>query len=187
MLYRRSVRAGGARTHPEGSPISHESLRETLERVADWERRHVSTVPRPPRPDVKHLEERVADRITAFAGSMRFVYLHTAWFSLWILVNLGLVAAALGGLRAPFDPFPFGLLTMIVSLEAIFLSTFVLISQNRQAAVADHRAELDYQVNCRSEAEIAKLTALVEALVAHHAELVTPESPQHAGSRPPDA
>jgi uncharacterized membrane protein len=63
------------------------------------------------------LENRVADQITRFAGSMRFVYLHVVWFAAWI------------GLRV--EPYPFGLLTMIVSLEAIFLSTFVLISQNR--------------------------------------------------------
>jgi uncharacterized membrane protein len=76
---------------------------------------------------------RLADWITTFAGSMRFVGLHVAWFAAWILVNL---------FGPAFDPFPFGLLTMIVSLEAIFLSTFVLISQNRvedrQQAVAEH-------------------------------------------------
>ena len=159
------------------------SLREALKRAANWERHYVPSIPHPHRPAFRNLEERVADSITGFAGSMRFVYLHGAWFGLWIVVNLGLLAAALGGLLQPFDPYPFGLLTMIVSLEAIFLSTFVMISQNRQAAVADHRAELDYQVNVRAEAEITKLVALVEALVAHHAELVTPE-PTEPG-RPP--
>jgi uncharacterized membrane protein len=76
---------------------------------------------------------RIADAITAIAGSMAFVVLHLVWFAAWVLVNL---------LGPTFDPFPFGLLTMIVSLEAIFLSTFVLISQNRveerQQAVAEH-------------------------------------------------
>ena len=123
----------------------------------------------------------MADRITGFVGSMRFVYLHSAWFGVWIVINLGLIGAAVSGVLPPFDPFPFGLLTMIVSLEAIFLATFVMISQNRQAALADHRAELDYQVNVRAEAEIAKILALLEALVAHHAALVTPEG------QPPDA
>ena len=163
--------------------MSSESLRNTLDRVAEWERHHRPRVPHPGRPPFRSLEERVADRITTFAGSMRFVYLHSAWFGLWILINLGLVAAAVGGLLQPFDPFPFGLLTMVVSLEAIFLSTFVMISQNRQAAVADHRAEMDYQVNVKAEAEIAKLLAMVEALVAHHAELASPE-PTGPG-RPP--
>ena len=146
------------------------SLRETLSRVADWEHHHTPRIPHPRRPALMTVEERLADWITAFAGSLRFVYLHTAWFGLWIIINLGLVAAVVGGLIQPFDPFPFGLLTMIVSLEAIFLSTFVMISQNRQAAIADHRAELDYQVNVQAEAEIAKLLVLVEALVSHHAE-----------------
>ena len=158
------------------------SLRETLDRVAEWERHHVPSIPHPSPPDFGRLEERVADRITTFAGSMRFVYLHSAWFGVWILINLGLVAAAVGSLLQPFDPFPFGLLTMIVSLEAIFLSTFVMISQNRQAAVADHRAELDYQVNVKAEAEIAKLLALVQALVSHHAEEVSALSTE---SHPP--
>ena len=96
--------------------------------------------------DVKRAEDRAADAITSFAGSMRFVYLHTAWFAVWIVLNVGLFGAAL-----VFDEFPFGLLTMIVSLEAIFLSTFVMISQNRQAARADIRSDLDFANNVRSE------------------------------------
>jgi uncharacterized membrane protein len=91
-------------------------------------------------------QNRLTDGITNFAGSMSFVYLHTAWFGLWILINLGLLGAALA-----FDRFPFGLLTMIVSLEAIFLSTFVMISQNRQATRADIRSELDFENNVRGE------------------------------------
>jgi uncharacterized membrane protein len=151
-------------------------LRDALARASEAEAYAAATIPRPHRPPFANVEERIADRISAFAGSMRFVYLHCIWFAVWILVNLGLVAAALGALP-PFDPFPFGLLTMIVSLEAIFLSTFVMITQNRQAEVADHRAEMDYQVNVKAGAEITKLTILLEALVAHHAELVTPEQP----------
>jgi uncharacterized membrane protein len=95
---------------------------------------------------LKHREDRIADGATAFSGSMAFVYLHTAWFAVWLLLNLGVFGSA-----AVFDPFPFGLLTLIVSLEAIFLSTFVLISQNRQALRADVRSELDYETNVRSE------------------------------------
>jgi uncharacterized membrane protein len=91
-------------------------------------------------------QDKVTDEITSFAGSMRFVYLHAAWFGLWIAINAGLFGAAL-----VFDKFPYGLLTMIVSLEAIFLSTFVMISQNRQSARADVRAELDFETNLRSE------------------------------------
>jgi uncharacterized membrane protein len=77
---------------------------------------------------------------------MPFVYLHLLWFTLWIIVNEGLV----GG-RYVFDPFPYGLLTMIVSLEAIFLSTFVMISQNREAQRQNVRADLDFETNIRSE------------------------------------
>jgi uncharacterized membrane protein len=88
-----------------------------------------------------------ADRITAFSGSMTFVYLHVAWFGLWVAVNVGLHLLGL----PRFDPFPFGLLTMIVSLEAIFLGTFVLISQNRQSQRADIRSQLDFENNLRSE------------------------------------
>jgi uncharacterized membrane protein len=91
-------------------------------------------------------QDRIADAMTAFSGSITFVYLHVGWFVLWLLINLGAV-----GSRFEFDPFPFGLLTLVVSLEAIFLSTFVLISQNRQAARADLRSELDYETNVRSE------------------------------------
>ena len=91
-------------------------------------------------------QDRVADAITRFAGSMSFVYLHVGWFAVWIVLNAGLVGSAV-----VFDDFPFGLLTMIVSLEAIFLSTFVMVSQNRQAARADIRSELDFETNLRSE------------------------------------
>src|SRR5438477_5645684 len=91
-------------------------------------------------------QDRAADQVTSFAGSLNFVYLHSVWFGIWILLNVGLVGASL-----KFDKFPFGLLTMIVSLEAIFLATFVMVSQNRQAARADIRAQLDFETNLRSE------------------------------------
>jgi len=91
-------------------------------------------------------QDRAADSVTAFAGSLKFVYIHSVWFGIWILVNVGILGASL-----KFDKFPFGLLTMIVSLEAIFLSTFVMVSQNRQAARADIRSELDFETNLRSE------------------------------------
>jgi uncharacterized membrane protein len=91
-------------------------------------------------------QDRVADRITSFAGSLNFVYLHAVWFGVWILLNVGALGAALA-----FDKFPFGLLTMIVSLEAIFLSTFVMVSQNRQAERSDVRSQLDFETNLRAE------------------------------------
>lgn len=102
--------------------------------------------------------DHLADVMTAISGSIWFVYLHVAWFGLWIAFNLGL-----GGIPA-FDPFPFGLLTMIVSLEAIFLSTFVLISQNRQAEAGDRRADLDVQIDLLAEHEVTRILTLVSAI-----------------------
>lgn len=95
---------------------------------------------------LKRGEDRVADAVTGFAGSLNFVYIHAAWFAVWIAINAGLFGAAL-----IYDEFPYGLLTMIVSLEAIFLSTFVMVSQNRQAARSDIRADIDFENNLRAE------------------------------------
>jgi len=108
-------------------------------------------------------QDRAADGITRFAGSMSFVYLHVGWFAVWILLNVGLLGSAL-----VFDDFPYGLLTLVVSLEAIFLSTFVMISQNREAARADIRAQLDFETNLRAEVlvyAIAKHTGVDLAMV----------------------
>ncbi|MEU9448844.1 DUF1003 domain-containing protein [Streptomyces sp. NPDC048277] len=91
-------------------------------------------------------QDRIADAITTFSGTMLFVYIHAAWFTVWIAFN-----ERLFGHSAVWDPYPFGLLTMIVSLEAIFLSTFVMVSQNRQAAREKIRADLDFETNIRSE------------------------------------
>jgi uncharacterized membrane protein len=106
----------------------------------------------------KSFQDRVADAITRFTGSIPFVYLHAAFFGLWIVLNLGWL-----GIR-PFDPFPFVMLAMFASVEAIFLSTFVLISQNRMAALADRRAELDLQISLLAEHEITRLITLVDAI-----------------------
>ena len=95
---------------------------------------------------VKRAQDHAADKVTNFAGSLKFVYLHSVWFAIWVVLNIGLFGEAL-----KFDQYPFGLLTMIVSLEAIFLSTFVMVSQNRQAARSDLRAQLDFETNLRAE------------------------------------
>jgi uncharacterized membrane protein len=95
-------------------------------------------------------QDRVADAITKFAGSMLFIYLHIIWFGLWIVVNVVYR-------KSGFDPFPFGLLTLVVSLEAIFLSTFVMLSQNRDAQRSDIRADLDFATNVRAEVWIEAL------------------------------
>ena len=95
---------------------------------------------------LQRAQDRAADQVTAFAGSLNFVYIHSVWFGIWILINIGILGATL-----EFDKFPFGLLTMIVSLEAIFLATFVMVSQNRQSARADIRSQLDFETNVRAE------------------------------------
>jgi uncharacterized membrane protein len=95
---------------------------------------------------LRRTQDRAADSVTSFAGSLNFVYLHSIWFGIWIVLNIGLVGAAV-----EFDRYPFGLLTMIVSLEAIFLSTFVMVSQNRQALRTEVRSQLDFEANLRSE------------------------------------
>jgi uncharacterized membrane protein len=100
------------------------------------------------------LEERLAAKVTKFTGSMRFVYVHAALYGFWIVANLGWV-----GLK-PWDP-TFVVLAMIASVEAIFLSTFILISQNRMALAAERRAELDLQVSLLAEHEITKIVQIV--------------------------
>jgi uncharacterized membrane protein len=102
--------------------------------------------------------DRIADTITSSSGGMGFVYVHIVWFGLWILLNAGLV-----GVRA-FDPFPYGLLTMIVSLEAIFLSTVVLISQNRLSGEIERRADLDLQIGLLTEHELTRVLQMLDAI-----------------------
>jgi uncharacterized membrane protein len=103
------------------------------------------------------LEDRMADAVTRFTGSMRFVYLHLAVYGLWIVINLGWLPIR------PFDP-TFVVLAMVASVEAIFLSTFVLISQNRMAALSDKRADLDLQISLLAEHEVSRLIALVTSI-----------------------
>ncbi len=101
--------------------------------------------------------ERVADLIAEYSGSIQFLFLNAAWFLVWIAWN-----------TIPFvphfDPYPFGFLTMVVSLEAIFLSIFVLVSQNRQAAKDRLRADAEYEVNLKAELEITHLHEKVDFL-----------------------
>ena len=108
----------------------------------------------------RSLDVRLADKITRFTGSMLFVYIHLAVFGLWIVVNLGWIPGV-----PKFDE-SFVVLAMAASVEAIFLSTFVLISQNRMTAASDKRADLDLQISLLSEHEITRLIALVSAVAA---------------------
>ena len=135
--------------------------------VASWTRKGIVLEPNPvlvehARERAESVQNRIADRITAFAGSMAFVYISFIWFACWI------------GFR--IEKYPYGLLTMIVSLEAIFLSTFVMIGQNRQAAFqqakADHdfnEQELELKTNTQLTREIDRLTAEVHKRVVGNA------------------
>ena len=106
----------------------------------------------------RSVQDRIADAITSLSGRMVFAYVHIVWFGVWILLNTGCF-----GLR-PFDPFPYGLLTMVVSLEAIFLSTFVLISQNRLSEETEHRADLDLHIGLLTEHELTRVLQMLDAI-----------------------
>ena len=138
---------------PTVPPPTADSLSSGLQRNIDALRRR-----RADEQASASLQERVAERITKFSGSMRFVYAHAAIYGLWILGNLGVLPRV-----SPWDP-TFVILAMVASVEAIFLSTFILITQNRMAAVADRRAELDVQVSLLAEQEITKLVQLVSEI-----------------------
>jgi uncharacterized membrane protein len=136
----------GKRSSPELAGVVRRNILALVEARREISARRPATV-------------RAADRITAFVGSIGFVVLHAVAVAVWIIVNLGVVP----GVR-PFDPFPFVMLAMIASVEAIFLSTFVLISQNRMQAMADQRADLDLQISLLSEHEITRLVQLSHAI-----------------------
>jgi uncharacterized membrane protein len=104
-------------------------------------------------------EQRIADAITGFAGSMPFVYAHAAVLAFWLVANM----RVLPWIR-PWDPYPFIMLAMVASVEAIFLSTFILVSQNRSAQVAEKRAQLDVQISLLTEHELTRLITVVDRL-----------------------
>lgn len=134
------------RSQPELAHVVHRNIRALLEVRQQYER---SMTP----------QDHLADRITRFTGSMLSILLHALLFSGWIVINLGW----LPGIR-PWDPFPFVMLAMIASVEAIFLSSFVLVSQNRMAALDAKRADLDLQINLLAEHEVTRLIALTDAI-----------------------
>ena len=117
--------------------------------------------------------DRVAEAVANFCGSMNFVWVHVAWFGSWIILN------SIPGI-GHIDPFPFTFLTLVVSLEAIFLSTFILISQNHDTKLSERRNHLDLQINLLSEQEntrmIEMLTAIAEKLdcdITHREEIAS--------------
>lgn len=114
--------------------------------------------------DKRTAVQKAADWIAEFSGSILFLAIHIVIFAAWIVVNLGWIPGV-----SAFDPFPYGLLTMVVSLEAIILSVFVLLSQNRQAAKESVRADIEYDVNLKAELEVAHLHEKVDHLTAEMA------------------
>ncbi|ODP36539.1 DUF1003 domain-containing protein [Sphingomonas turrisvirgatae] len=134
---------------PQAPAQMADTLKQNIAALAERERIEQARAP---------LSERIARRITAFTGSMTFVVLHLVVYSLWIFINLGWLP-----IIPKFDP-TFVVLAMEASVEAIFLSTFVLITQNRMAAAADRRAALDLHVNLLAEHELTKVAELVQRI-----------------------
>jgi uncharacterized membrane protein len=132
---------------PQGSPGAPTRVMRNVEAIARLEAQASQA---------RSLDERVSDAIAGFVGTMRFVLLHIAWFAIWATVNTGLVPFI-----PAFDPYPFQLLCMIVSMEGVLLSTFVLIKQNRMSARSDERAHLDLQVSLLAEQEITKVIQML--------------------------
>jgi uncharacterized membrane protein len=129
-----------------------EAIRRNIEAVANMEEKYLSN---------RGKGDKVADSVAAFYGSMTFVLLHIFIYSTWILINLRLLP-----LIPAFDPYPFMLLSMVVSLEAIFLSTFVLMKQNRMSKRADSRAHLDLQINLLAEKEMTMVLQMLQHIGA---------------------
>src|SRR5580693_8230256 len=110
----------------------------------------------------RSISARIGDAIASHAGKMWFIVFHAVWFSLWLWLNSESKS------RFAFDPFPFQLLSTIVSLESIFLSLFILMSQNRSNIQADQRNHLDLQINLLSEQENTKMLQMLQAICEHH-------------------
>jgi uncharacterized membrane protein len=135
--------------HSNGSPALSQVIERNIRTIIQL--RHKSLAERT-------LQDRIADAITTFSGRMVFVYVHIIWFAIWVAINTGLFG------MDPFDPFPFGLLTMIVSLEAIFLATFILISQNRLDKENDRRADLALHIGLLNEHEVTRVLQMLDAI-----------------------
>jgi uncharacterized membrane protein len=138
-------------SRPEAAPGLTPALERNIHALVERRKREQSDA---------SIQQKVADAITSFTGSMQFVYLHLCVFGFWIAANVRWLPGI-----SPWDE-SFVVLAMIASVEAIFLSTFVLISQNRMAAEADRRAELDLQISLLTEHEITKAVALLNEMAS---------------------
>jgi uncharacterized membrane protein len=137
------------RRNQENEPHSFRGIRE----IAQMEKRNH---------DARSRIDQISGTITNLAGSAAAILIHFVWFALWVLINVH----AIPGIAA-FDPFPFSFLTMVVSLEAIFLTLFVLISQNRMSLEADRRARLDLEINILAERETTMILRMLNEISGH--------------------
>ena len=135
--------------HEQPQPLPN-PMEQNVRAVARLERQHLLE---------RSTADRISDALTKATGSTPFIVLHALFFAAWILVNTGSV-----GRLAPFDRYPFSFLTLVVSLEAIFLSLFVLMSQNRMTRIAEQRARLDLQIDLLAERELTMLLRMLRAL-----------------------
>jgi uncharacterized membrane protein len=133
-------------TLPKDTPLTQEHLAEGLRSRIEFSQTWA---------------DRVADLLTESFGTLWFFILNALLFLFWILANTGHLGFA------PFDPYPFNFLTMVVSLEAIFLAIIVLMSQNRASRIADIRQKMDFEVNVRAEEEITKIISILHKLHDH--------------------
>ena len=141
---------GSSSNTPPGAAVL--KIQKNIETILEMEKQNVQS---------RSVAEHIADKITTYAGSAPFIIIHIIWFGGWILVNSRLL-----GLPA-FDPFPFSFLTLVVSLEAIFLTLLVLMSQNRMTKEADKRAHLDLQINMLDEQETTIILRMVQRITRH--------------------
>jgi len=138
-----------ATDHEEGNPALSKIIERNIHKIVQLRLKAARE---------QTLQNRIAGGITSFSGSMRFFYVHIVWFGVWILLNTGHAGIT------PFDPFPYGLLTMTVSLEAIFLSTFVLISQNLLSKETERLSDLDLQTGLLTEHELTRVLQILRTI-----------------------
>jgi uncharacterized membrane protein len=147
-----NARATGS-ARPAGGSLRGDSIGRNVAEIARLEEEQIRA---------RTVTERIAGVVTRAAGTAAFATVHLVWFAAWLIVNGGFVPGV-----EPFDPFPFNLLTMIVSLEAIFLSIWILISQNQMSRLADRRAHLDLQINLLAEQESTATLRVVNRIAEH--------------------
>jgi uncharacterized membrane protein len=135
--------------HKEDNPALSHVMQRNIRKIINIRQKAVSE---------QSLQDRTANVMTTFSGSMTFFYVHIIWFLVWFFLNTGHLGIA------PFDPYPYGFLTMVVSLEAIFLATFVLISQNLMAKEAERLTDLGLQTSLLTEHELTRVLQMLHAI-----------------------